>query len=530
MGDYSYPCFPLAKELRKAPPAIAADIAARLAAPPFVASVEAAGPYLNFRLHPGQAAEKIITQVETHGQTYGSGEAGRGKTVVIDYSSPNVAKNLAFHHIRSTMIGQALCNLHRASGWEVVGINHLGDWGTTFGKLMVAVKKLAPADFLESAGLADLHAMYVAFHKAAETDEALEEEARGWFLRLEEGDPEARSLWERFREISLADFARVFDMLGVRFDHVMGESFFLDRLAGVIARAEEAGITQVSDGALVIPMGDDMPPALLRKKDGATLYVTRDLAAAIYRHERWDFDRCLYVTDAGQSLHFKQLFASLDRMGMAWSGRMEHVPFGIILMGGQRGKTREGNVVLLTDVLDEARRRTADIMAEKNPDLPNPDAVAETVGVGAVVFNDLKNKRVKDVNFDWETVLSFDGDTGPYVQYAHVRVHGILRKYEGVLDGPVDYDLLAEPEVLNLVLLLGRLPSVVARAADTLEPSVLAQYLLETAAAFHRFHHHHRVIGEDKALTAARVRLVRAVGIVLRNGLALLSLGAPEQM
>lgn len=530
MGDFSYACFPLAKQRRQKPPLIAAELAERLEPPSFVSEVRVLGPYVNFTLDVGRAARVVLGAVESEGADWGRSAAGEGRTVVVDYSSPNISKHLAFHHIRSTMLGQALCNLHRAAGWTVVGINHLGDWGTTFGKLMVAVRRLAEPGFLDTASIQDLNDMYVAYHRKAEEDPALEEEARAWFRRLEEGDDEARRLWERFREISLREFRRVYDRLGVRFDHVMGESFFVDRLEETVRRAEEAGVTERSEGALVVPMDGDLPPALLRKQDGATLYVTRDLAAAFYRWERWRFDRCLYVTDAGQGLHFRQLFETLRKMGLPWWDRLEHVPFGVLLTGGQRGKTREGNVVLLEEVLDEAVARTRALIKEKNPGLEDAGAVAEAVGVGAVVFHDLKNKRQKDVKFSWEEVLNFDGDTGPYVQYAHVRVHGILRRRPDGRRRDEDLDLLGNPEEKALLLAVARLPEVVARAADALEPSVLAQYLLDTAAAFHRFHHHHRVIGDDEALTAARLRLVEAVGTVLRNGLGLLCVGAPEQM
>jgi arginyl-tRNA synthetase len=530
MGDLAFPCFPLAKRFRKPPAAVAQDLAAKISPPPFVETVKAQGPYLNFRLRAGELAREVLSIVGERGEKYGSSDAGAGKTVVVDYSSPNIAKHLAFHHIRSTMIGQALCNLHRASGWQVVGINHLGDWGTTFGKLMVAVKQLAEEDFLDRAGLGDLHKKYVAFHEAAKERPALEDEARAWFKRLESDDPEARALWERFRDISLADFDRVYEKLGVRFDHITGESFFNDRLDATVEAVERSGLTRLSEGALVVPFEDDMPPALLRKSDGATLYITRDIAAAIYRQESYGFARALYVTDAGQSLHFRQLFRVLGAMGYPWAAAMEHVPFGVILLEGQRGKTREGNVVLLSDVLDEAVHRTLSLIEEKNPDLEEKEQVAAQVGVGAVVFNDLRNKRVKDVNFRWEDVLNFDGDAGPYVQYAHVRVHGILRKAGTAGEGTPRWDVLGEPEERGLLLLLGRFPETVARAAEQLEPSLVAQYLLEVAAAFHRFHHRHRVIGDDPELTRSRIALVRAVGTVLRNGLGLLCIAAPDKM
>jgi arginyl-tRNA synthetase len=530
MGDLSFPCFQLAKILKTPPAAIAKDLAGKMQAPGFVENMTAAGPYLNFRVSPGAAAQAVLGEIEALGPDYGTDDWGRGRTVVVDYSSPNIAKHLAFHHIRSTMIGQVLCNLHRSQGFEVVGVNHLGDWGTTFGKLMVAVKKLASPELLDGAGISELNDLYVAFHDAEKDDPGLEEEARSWFRRLEDGDSEAVGLWKRFREISLRDFERVYAKLGVSFDHITGESFYLKRLDDVIEAAEKSGITRRSEGALIVPMDGDIPPAMLKKKDGATLYVTRDLAAALYRQEEYGFDRVLYVTDAGQSLHFRQLFQTLELMGFEWADRCTHVPFGVILMDGQRGKTREGNVILLNDVLEEAVARTRRLIEEKNPNLDGKDEVAQAVGIGAVIFNDLRNKRVKDVNFQWEDVLNFDGDTGPYVQYAHVRVHGILRKYSGDIDRVPDYGLLSTTEEKSLVLLLGRMGEALRKAVEQLEPSLLAQYLLDLASAFHRFHHRHRVISDDDKLSLARVRLVRATGRVLKNGLGLLSMEAPERM
>ncbi|MHC4777861.1 MAG: arginine--tRNA ligase [Planctomycetota bacterium] len=531
LGDLAFPCFPLAKTLRKAPKIIAEELADRIEAPGFVDWIRATGPYLNFGLDRGELCGSVIGAARAAGREWGSSSDGAGKTVVVDYSSPNVSKHLAFHHLRSTMIGQSLVNLHRATGWNTVGINHLGDWGTTFGKLMVAVKRWTDSEFLKGATLEDLNKLYVRFHGAAESESSMEGEARDWFKRLEEGDPEARSMWSSFREISLHEFGRAYDRLGVSFDHMTGESFFEDGLDGTVTEVKRCGITSISEGALVVDLeADGMPPALLRKSDGATLYLTRDIAAALYRHDSFGFDRALYVTDAGQALHFRQLFRVLEMMGRDFSKAMVHVPFGVILMGGQRGKTRKGEVVLLSDVLDEAQDRTGAMIEKKNPDLADASAVASAVGIGAVVFNDLKNKRIKDVNFDWEEVLSLDGDSGPYVQYAHVRACGIFRKFGGPAPEKADLGRLVEEAELDLVHKIGRFPETVRRAAETFELSVVAQYLLEVAASFHRFHHHHRVLSDDGDLTAARLMLVDAARHTLKNGLTLLAIDAPEEM
>jgi len=531
LGDLALPCFTLAKRLRKAPNAIAIDLAERLEAPDFVEWVRPKGPYLNFGFSGEALCVAVLGPARSRGETWGHSKSGDGRVVVVDYSSPNISKHLAFHHIRSTMIGQVLVNLHRAAGWTTVGINHLGDWGTTFGKLMTAVGRWGGEGFLKRATLADLNKEYIRFHEKAEADPALEDEARAWFKRLEDLDGEARRMWEAFRRISLEDFERVYAKLGVEFDHVMGESFFLDRLDATVAEVEKAGITSESEGALVVDLeADGMPPALLRKRDGATLYLTRDLAAALYRHERFRFDRALYVTDAGQALHFKQLFRVLDLMGRGFSRNMAHIPFGVLLVEGQKGKSRKGEVILLEDVLGEAVERTLAIIREKNPDLADRDEVARAVGIGAVVFNDLKNKRIKNVNFDWDETLNLEGDSGPYVQYAHVRTCGIFRKHGEPLPETAEYGRLVEPEELDLVHKIGRFPETVSRAREAFEPSVLAQYLLEMSASFHRFHHHHRVLSGDGGLTAARLHLVEGARNTLRNGLRLMGMGAPEEM
>ncbi len=531
LGDLAFPCFSLARRMRKAPPAIASDLEGKVDLPDFVERVVSAGPYLNFRIAPEALCRTVLGEVRARGEAFGNSSVGGDRVVVVDYSSPNISKHLAFHHIRSTMIGQSLVRLHRASGWKTVGINHLGDWGTTFGKLMVAVSSWTEGDFLGRATLKDLNDLYVRFHREAQTDAGLEDRARAWFKRLEEGDAEATRMWKAFREISLEAFDRVYGKLGVSFDHVIGESFFLDRLDETVERVASAGLLEESEGAQVVPLeAEGLPPGLLRKKDGATLYLTRDLAAAIYRRERFGFDRALYVTDAGQSLHFKQLFAVLRRLGFDAADDMHHVPFGVLLMGGQKGGSRRGEVVLLERVLDEAAERTLAMIEEKNPDLPRKEEVARAVGVGAVVFNDLKNKRIKDVRFRWEEVLNLEGDSGPYVQYAFVRACGIFRKHGGPPPAEADLSRLEEEEELELVQRIGRFPETVRRACETFEPSVVAQHLLDLSAAFHRFHHKHRVLSDDAALTDARLMLVDGARTTLRRGLDLLGIEAVEEM
>ncbi len=537
LGDLAFPCFALAKSRRAAPAKIAADLAALLAASPPVEAWSAAGPYLNVRLDSSLAREVLGRALE-EGERFGGGTEGAGKTVVVDYSAPNIAKPIAFHHIRSTMIGNALVRILRARGYRVVGVNHLGDWGTQFGFLLQALAGRTPAE-VRGKTVRDLSALYVEANARAKKDPSVEAAARAAFAGLERGDPASRALWEACLEVSLREFDRIYRRLGVSFEATTGESFYEPRLAPLLADLERRGIAATSEGALVVDLAADgiSTPCLLRKSDGATLYATRDVAAAIYRAETYRFERALYVTDQGQSLHFKQWFAVVRRMGFAWAAGLVHVPFGVLLIYDEaekewtRGKTRSGRAVLLEDVLDEAVKRARALIAEKNPGLAAADAIAEQVGVGAVVFNDLKNRREKEERFRFEDALRFDGDAGPYVQNAHVRACGIFRNAGRGPDPSADVVLLREPEARAVVAHLHRFPDAVARAAREAEPCHVAGALLEISTAFHRFYHEHRVLGGgDRKVEDARLLLVHGVRVALRNGLGLLGLGAPEEM
>src|SRR5690606_19740783 len=466
-------------------------------------------------------------------------EVGAGRTVCIDYSSPNISKHLAYHHIRSTVIGHALVNLNRALGYRVIGINHLGDWGTTHGQLIAAYKKWGAPEPLT---VAELNELYVRFNREKKQDPALEEEGRAWFKRLEDGDPEARALWRRFRDVSWAEFESVYQELGIQFEEVKGESEFEADMPGVIEMLEQKGLTAVSEGALVVPLDElGIPPLLLRKQDGATLYGTRDLAAALYRHRTYGFDRSLYVVDRGQALHFKQLFATLKKAGFDWADRCEHVPFGLVRIGGNKTGTRAGNVVLLREVLREASERMTARVKEKNPDM-SPERLAETaraVGVGAVVFANLASAREKDVDFDWDDVLSTEGDSGPYVQYAHARCSSVLARA-----GQVDRGELAaaDPAPLTgdlewaVARALAELPDVVAKAAASSEPHLLSRYLLDLCATYSRWYTagnadpSARILVDDEATRRARLALAAATREVLARGLGLLGLAAPDAM
>jgi len=531
MGDYALPCFKLAKKLRKAPPAIAQELAEKIEHGPPFEKIEAVNGYLNFFVSRSAFAEAVLKRIIEQGESYGESDIGEGKAVVIDYSSPNIYKPLGIHHIRGTMIGNALYRIFNALGYKSVGLNYFGDWGTQFGQLMVSYKRredeLARGDIT----IKELLALYVQYHKEAEEDEEMDDEARAWFKKLEHGDPEARGLWEKFREESLKEFQRIYDRLGVSFDSYLGESAFFEGSREVAKRLIDSGVAVESEGATVVPLDDyDMPPCLLMKKDGTTLYATRDIAAAEYRKETYKFDQLLYVVGSQQKLHFRQLFKVLEMMGCTWHERCHHVDFGMLSFKGGTFATRRGKIVFLEDVLDRAVELARSIIEEKNPTLENKDEVAEMVGVGAVIFGDIKQRRIKDVVFDWDTALNFDGETGPYLQYSYVRLGGILRKYGDEPPRTADFALLTTDDERELLRLLGDFPQQIRRAAEQYEPSIVATFLLDLAGAFNTFYQKHRVISDDADLTAARLTLVTALRTVIRKGLDLLGIRCPERM
>lgn len=528
MGDYAFPCFTLARSMKKAPAQIAKDAAGAIERPALVTDVKAAGAYLNFFVDRAEFTRRALTRAIQEGEDYGCSKDGDGKTVVIDFSSPNVAKPFGIGHLRSTVIGAALYRIFEMLGYRVVGINHLGDWGTQIGKMMAAFKRWEEPEKFKADPIGHSYELYARFHNEAESDPHLEEEAREYFRRLERGEAEAQEFWQRFVDISMSEFKRVYGRLGVHFDEYTGESFYNDKTDETIHLLREKGLAKESEGALIVEMGEETPPCMLQKADGATLYATRDLAAAIYRHNTYNFDKCLYVVGHPQELHFRQLFAVLKLAGFDWAGRMHHVPFGHVLGMSTRRRT----MILLEDVLEEAISRAQAVIAEKNPDLQDADEVAQAVGMGAVVFNDLKNSRVKDVNFDWKAIMSFDGETGPYLQYTHVRFAGILRHFEGELPvpGSLDFSLLPEPQAWQLVRDIESWPSVLEQAAAAFEPSEVSAHLLRLASDFNRFYQKHRVVGADGALTAARISLVLALRNVLAKGLALLGIKALKRM
>lgn len=543
-GDYAFPCFALAKEQRQAPPRIATTVAANLSLPDAVATVRADGPYINFTLDDAVLSRDVLQDILATDQHYGHGTEGQGRKVVIDYSSPNIAKELAFHHIRSTMIGHALTHILRARGYGVEGDNHLGDWGTPFGVLIAGYKRFGWDAQADVEDIVQLNALYVRSSQEAKTDPAFAEEGRRWFQRLEAGDAEARQYWRWFVDVSRAEFQKVYDLLGVSFEHTLGESFYEPYIDQVIAELHTKGLVRESDGALIVDLSAyEMPPLLLKKQDGTTLYSTRDVATLLYRQRTWGFDQCLYVVDMGQSLHFRQLFKVIELAGYPWAKDCHHIPFGLVLMKDpqtdkwQKGATRQGNVSLLKDVLEHAIAKAREKIAASNPSLADRESIARQVGVGAVVFNDLKNRRVQDVKFDEDAILNPYGDTGPYMQYAHARCSSVLAAASFVHNHAVDYTRLQLPEERALVRKLASYPEAVAQAAHEWEPSILAQHLLAVAADFNSYwargnkDHTLRILRDDApALTAARLTLTAAVRIVLRNGLQLLGVPTPPEM
>jgi len=526
-ADLALPCFPFAKAARQAPPKIAAAVADAFEPDEWLAEARAEGPFVNFRLNREGFARRLLAAID---DAWGRSSAGAGKRVVIDYGSPNIAKPLLFHHLRSSVIGQALCNLHRACGYEVFGLNYLGDVGTAFGKLMVGIEEYGAADDAEA-----LNETYVRASALCAADEAAMERARAWAKRLEDDDPEAKRLWENARKISLAGFARVYDWLGVHHDVVDGEQMYVEPAGRLVERLLAEGKARESDGAIVLDPADaNLGVLLLRKSDGATLYQTRDVAAAIDRFARFSFDRMLYVVDVAQEHYFRQLFAGLAALGYDWASRCRHVAFGQVLMGGKRTKTREGKGVLLHDVLEESERRALAIIEEKNASLADRETVAREVGVAAVIFSDLGYPARKNVNFDWDAILSFDGRTGPYLQYVHASACSILRKANEPPAG--DPALLTDETEWALVRRLAEFPEAVAKACDECEPSVLSGYLYDLAREFRGYHTAGardaalRVLVDDPALRAARCALVDAVRRTLANGLALLNITPVEEM
>jgi arginyl-tRNA synthetase len=538
MGEAAFGCFPWARQLRRSPVRIASELEAAILPEVtdsgLIAGVSAAGPYLNFRADTGALAALLLPRAIAG--DFGVANEGSGKTVVIDFSSPNVAKPFGIGHLRSTAIGAAIGRLFRALGYNVVGINHIGDWGTQFGKLISAWKHWGEEAKLDDDPIGHLYDLYVRFHREEKEDDELAQEGRDWFKRLEDGDQDARKLWTRFRDESLSEFDRIYDRMGVQFEHTWGEAYYEDKIGPAVERLQEAGILEESEGALVVRVDEFYPntsPCLIRRSDGASLYATRDVAAVLYRYETFQFDRVLYVTGADQADHFRKVFGVVKRLGLDWGERCLHIPFGRI----QGISTRQGTLVFLEDVFDRARELSMELMQDRDMSEAEQLVEAEKIGVGAVIFFDLSKERIKDAQFSWDDILQIQGRTGPGLQYTQVRLKSLWAKYKtrfGELPpmSEIPFDRLLEPEMKSLTVAIGEYGDVLAKAAEAYEPAILSRYLLDLGDTFNSFYSNknNKIISDDAGLSAARVAICRAVLAVLLDGLAILGVPVPDRM
>lgn len=539
LGDYALPCFTLAKVLRKNPAQIATDIAqaaaADIEASARLASVQATGPYVNVLLDRGAFVGWVLDAVRDAGAGYGSQAQGSGRTVTIDFSSPNLARPFSIAHLRSTAIGHAIYKIHAFLGWKCVGINHYGDYGANFGQLLAAYQLWGDEAKVAADPVPELLSLYVRFNDEVEKQPELREESRGRLRRLADGDEEMVKLWEFFVDAGRKEAERIYGILGVHFDEFKGEGDFVDDLDDVIALFEQAGLAEESDGALIVRLhdeaGEEIAPCMLRTSNGTSTYHSRDLAAMLYRQRQYDFDKMVYVTDSRQALHFRQLFQALSKAGVDWIDRCEHAPFGMMSFKGEALSTRKGRMIILEDVLDQAIELTRGIIAEKNPDLAAADEVAKQIGISAVVYADVSNRRTRDISFSLEEVLNFDGETGPYLQYTHARYCSILRRYGEPVDLQADPALLQEPAEMRVARSLSTFPAVLSRAAEESEPSYVASYLIELATHANKLYNEVPVlIAEDPTVKVARIRLIDAVRGVLQTGMTLLGMNSPEEM
>ena len=533
-GDYAFPCFRLAKELRKAPPMIAEDIKTKIELDKkLIENIEVVGGYINFFVNKENLTTEVLQDI-SETKEYGKSEIGKDKNIVIDYSAPNIAKPFHIGHLRSTVIGGALYNIYKYLGYHVTGINHLGDYGTQFGKLIEGYKRWGKEYNIDENPIDELTKIYIRINQACKEDEKILEECRNNFKKLEDGDPYCKELWEKFKDLSLKEFKKVYDILGSHFDSWNGEAFYSDKMPEIIQILEKSGKLVESEGAKIIDLEDkNMAPCIIEKSNGSTTYATRDLAAIMYRARTYDFDRALYVTSYEQILHFKQVFEVAKLLGLPekYTNGLEHVPFGMVLTKDGKMSTRDGKVVKLEELLNEAIQRAQKIIEEKNPNLENKEETAKKVGVGAVIFNDLANSRVKDEIFDWDTILNFQGETGPYIQYTYVRTRSVIEKAGGVPDiKEVDVNYLLDDFSSRIIKLIYDFEETLIQVTEKNEPSILSRYLIDLAKAYSNFYNENKIIVEDKNLQNARVYLTYSVGTVLKIGAQLLGIEMPEKM
>lgn len=536
-GDYAFPCFILAKELKKSPVAIAEEIKEKISQNleniKEISEVSAVNGFLNFKLNKNQITQEVIDEFDTEKENFGSQKQEKPQNIVIDYSAPNIAKPFHIGHLRSTVIGQALYNIYKYLGYNVTSINHLGDYGTQFGKLIEGYKRWGAEYDIENNPIDELMQIYVRINNLCKEDESVLEECRNNFKKLEDGDPYCVEIWKKFRELSLKEFDKVYDILGVKFDSLNGEAFYSDKMPEIIDILKKAGKLEESEGAQVVKLGDDMPPCLIIKSNGSTTYATRDLAAIMYRARTYDFDKAIYVTSYEQILHFKQVFATAKYLGLdeKYTNGLVHVPFGMILLKTGKMSTREGKVIKLEDLLNEAIEKSKEIIDKKNPELENKEDVAKKVGVGAIIFNDLSNSRIKDEIFDWDIMLNFNGETGPYVQYTTVRAKSVLEK-AGYIPNvkEVNVEKLNDKDSQKIINQLYNFNSILKNVTEKEEPSILARYLVDLAQNFSSFYNNCHVITEDKEMQDARLYITYMVKTVLEKGINLLGIQVPEKM
>lgn len=531
MGDYAFPTFRLAKSWKKAPNIIAAELASKLSINEYFEKIEAIGPYVNFFINREKLAEVTLLEVFEHEDKFGSSDIGKDKRVIVEFSSPNIAKPFHIGHIRTTVIGNALANIYKFLGFETIKINHLGDYGTQFGMLISAFKKWGDRSVIEANPIKELLALYVRFNAEADDKPELKDEARFWFKELENGNTEAIELWQWIRDISLIEFNRVYDMLKISFDSFAGESFYSDKMLGVLEEMKRKGIVKESEGALIVdlePYG--MPPALIMKKDGSTLYTTRDIAAALYRKDHYDFYKNLYVVASQQNLHFKAWMKIVELMGHEWAKDCIHIPFGMVSLEEGTLSTRKGRVVFLEDVLNTAVENTRKIIEERNPDLENKEEVAKQIGIGAILFQELFNQRIKDYVFNWDRTLSFEGETGPYVQYTHARANSLLEKGDFAAGNKIDFKILTSEDEINIIRLIYNFPETIVDAMDKNEPFFITRHIVDLAKAFNKFYNSTPIIVEDDLSKNTRLALTYAVKTVIKTGLGLLGIDSPNKM
>ncbi|MBQ1352808.1 MAG: arginine--tRNA ligase [Firmicutes bacterium] len=537
MGDYAFPCFKLAKVMRKAPPLIAKDIAEKISGNPLFEKVEQVNAYVNIFISRSAYIEDVVKEANGKGADFGKSDLGAGKKVIVEYSSPNIAKPFHIGHIRSTVIGNSIYKIFDCLGYDTVRINHLGDYGTQFGKMICAYRRWGSKEEVEKEPIKTLLKYYTRFHEEAEKDPDLDQEARDIFTKLENGEKEELELWTWFREESLKEFTTVYKMLGIEFDSYAGESFYSDKMPAVVDELKEKGLLEESEGAMIVNLEDyDLGVALITKSDGSTLYITRDIAAAIYRKQHYDFYKNVYVVASQQNLHFQQWIKIVELLGYDWANDCVHVPFGLVSLEEGTMSTRHGRVVFLEDVLNKAVEKTREIIVEKNVVTDNIDETAAMVGIGAVMFQELSNNRIKDYTFSWDKVLNFDGETGPYVQYTYARAKSVLRNAgddvvaKAEATEGLDMQYISGDSAYELAKLIYAFPAVIGEAANKYEPSVVTRHIVDVAQAFNRFYHDEHILVDNEEEKLAKTALVIAAANTIKNGLGLLGISAPEKM